>query len=157
MTSLELLTDIAAWVGAVGTVGALVWGIAIWRRSRVLIEVKASVSYFVFDADQISPPFLSITVINKGLDPVTIDNWGVRTRGGNLVALVPNTQSDRLPTRLQTNSSAKYYCEVTEYIAEQARTGLPWKRMRPFAILTTGQEVEGKKGLPNLEPKLPKS
>lgn len=147
---MDLLTDVAAWVGAAGTIFGAIWAVATWRKTRSHVVVSSKVAYLVFQNGETSPPLLSVTVINTGQDAVTITGWGVTTAGGNLVSFEGHSHSDRLPTRLESNSSATYYSDVQEYVREQARTGWPWKKMRPFANLMTGKTVLSKSGLPRL-------
>lgn len=147
---MELVTDIAAWVGAAGTMFGMVWAVVTWRKTRSHVVVSSKVAHLVFQNGGSSPPLISVTVINKGQDAVTVSGWGVTTVGGNLISFVGHSQSDRLPTRLESNTSATYYADAQEYIREQNKTGLPWKKMRPFANLMTGKTVYSKTGLPHL-------
>lgn len=147
---MDLATDIAAWVGAAGTMFGIVWAVATWRKTRSHVVVTSKVAYLVFQDGGMSPALLSVTVVNKGQDPVTVTGWGVTTVGGNLICFDGHSHSNRLPTRLESNTSATYYTDAHEYIHEQAKTGWPWKKMRPFANLMTGKTIYSKTGLPQL-------
>lgn len=152
MQEFEVATSVAAWFGALGALGSMVWAIATWRKARNHVRVNATLAYLVFSENEISPPVLSVTVVNTGQDPITVNGWGVTTRDGNLIAFVSHPHSASLPTKLGTNDSATYYSDLDPYAQEQERSGWPWKKMRPFVNLTTGS-VKGRKGIPRLVPK----
>lgn len=144
------LSTIAAWVGALTGVAALLWQAFIWRRSAHRVKVKRSRSWVAFGSGGVSDELLSVQAHNIGASAVTVTGWGVSLgrRAGGLVVLHPLSFSTQLPHRLEAGAEATFYADSDGTKASASEHGKRGRDLRAFVMLATGKKVYAKRGIP---------
>ncbi|GAA2754066.1 hypothetical protein [Amnibacterium kyonggiense] len=138
---MDIASVIAAWVGAAAGVGALVWQIATWRRSKHAVKVVVKVSF--------PPTWVEVIAVNSGSDPVTVTNWGIgldTREQAHVTQSGPGTTL--LPHRLEGGSEAKFLVLGKDLRRLHDERGVPFSKMHGWVRLATGRRVESRRGLP---------
>ena len=136
-----IATQIAAWVGAVGTI----WQIYQSRRLGYRVKVKVSPSFSVDGEGQILHEFLAISVRNIGTSPVDITNWAIKfPNGASFVHFEQENISASLPHTLNSGTEATYYCDLIELRKAIADSSVNSKKLRAVITLATGKIVFSK-------------
>lgn len=143
-------TDIAAWVGALAGIAALIWQVATRRRSAHRVKVSTAIA--VTDAGRSSGDpevYVTVEARNLGASSVDISNWGIRLAGGeNAWVRNPIPISATLPLRLEAGARVSFYFPEPSLRDIHRRTGLPYARMRPWVQLATGQTIRASRHVP---------
>lgn len=117
--------DYVAMYGAIAATVAVIWnGIAVYR-DRTSIKVK--VAYMLTDVFKFEPTwYISITAMNKGRRPVTLNGAGLRLSNGINLTYIP--QAGELPRRL--NEGEKY-----DAFLEKAQLKEDIKKLEPNVVI----------------------
>ncbi|WP_419766608.1 hypothetical protein [Curtobacterium flaccumfaciens] len=144
------LSTIAAWVGALTGIAALLWQAFVWRRSAHRVKVQRSRSWIAFGDGSTSDELLSVQARNVGAAAVTVTGWGVSLgrKAGGLVVLNPLSFSTQLPHRLEAGAEATFYADSGGIRASALARGRTGKDLRAFVTLATGKRVYAKRGVP---------
>lgn len=144
------LTAIAAWVGALAGIGALIWQFTTWRHSAHRVKVSRSQAWFSYPNGSFSPDLMCITARNVGSSPVTVTSWGVSLgwKRENLNVVNPLPGSTPLPHRLEPGAEMNVHIEARHLREARAEHGVPFGRMRGWVRLATGEQVWASRGLP---------
>lgn len=151
---MDVASTIAAYIGAVSGVVALVWQIATRRRSAHRVTVERSSSIILggwdYDPDAAARVYLCVTARNIGASPVTVDSWGVELgrRNGGIAVVNPLPQSARLPYRLDAGESINVFALAEDLRRTAEERGVPTARLRAFVRLGTGETVRANRGCP---------
>lgn len=143
-------TDIAAWIGAIAGVAALVWQIATWRKSSHNVKVTSTMSWFTYPDGSLSDDVVCVTARNVGAGPVTVTSWGIRlgpTRE-DMVVFRPLPLAATLPHRLEPGASMSVFIHAADVWRAEAEKGIPTSAMRAWVRLATDKQVFAKRGMP---------
>ncbi|WP_146242944.1 hypothetical protein [Curtobacterium sp. MCBD17_019] len=144
------LSTIAAWVGALTGIAALLREAFVWRRSAHRVKVQCARAWVGYAQGGTSGELLSVEARNVGAAAVTVTGWGVSLgRGlGQLVVFTPLSFSTQLPHRLEAGAMGTFYAESEGIRDSAARHGKPGRELRAFVTLATGKKVYAKRGVP---------
>ena len=132
------LTEIAAWVGAVSGLSAILWDFYKWKTSGPKLRVSANPGMKMLSRN---PPakddrdYLTIFVRNTGttkttittISLVTYESWWARRRlkpseGG----IVPEPLGKNIPYKLDVGEEWVGSIEQNKYVEDMLRTGKMW-------------------------------
>lgn len=144
------LSAVAAWIGALTGIAALLWQLFAWRKSAHRVKVERSRAWVAFGGGGLSDELLSVQARNVGAAAVTVTGWGISLgrEAGGLVVLNPLAFSTQLPHRLESGAEATFHAESSGIKASALRRGKRGKDLRAFVTLATGQRVYAKRGVP---------
>lgn len=136
-------TDIAAWVGALAGVGALLWQVLTWRRSSHRVKVSTAIA--VTDIGRMpgdAEVYVTVEARNLGSSSVDITNWGIAlARRENAWVNTPIPISTVVPHRLEAGAKATFYFPEPALRDAHATRKVPYTRMHPWVQLATGKTV----------------
>lgn len=144
------LTDVAAWVGALAGVAALIWQIVVSRRSAHKVKVTRDQSWWSYPNGTLSEDLVIITALNVGAGPVTVTHWGVsmETTMENLTVVFPLAGSTPLPHRLEPGANMILAVKAEDLRRANAEWRVPFRRLRGWVGLATGQKIYARRGMP---------
>lgn len=142
-------TDIAAWIGALAGVTALAWQVLTWRRSTHRVKVFTSNAITDVATPGRAEHYVAVEARNLGSSAVEVVRWGIALpRRRNMWMTNSLPISARLPYRLEPGASTTFYVEGDAVREAQRQHGVPFRGMRPFVELGTGQRVHATRAVP---------
>lgn len=144
------LTTVAAWVGAIAGVAALLWQITTWRRSAHNVKVRRTQSWLTYPDGSLSPDLVCVEAKNIGASAVTVTHWGIALApsNDNLTVINPLRGSATLPHRLEPGAQMSLFVLADELIRAKHERGVGFDDMRAWVGLATGKKVRAKRGVP---------
>ena len=116
MGAFEVVRDVFAVIGALGTVGALGWRVYTWRHERMPhVEVTISNAFPTYgpNNEHVGEWCLSVTAINRGEHPVHVTSAGFFLPDGkeSSLVIVQPPYPDALPRTVEPRDSGQTWVE----------------------------------------------
>jgi hypothetical protein len=142
-------------LGTIAGVGALVWGVIIWRRSGPVVAVDVNQGLPTY-GDRVGDPITCVTATNSGRAPVTVTSWGLELPDGQTMFVQqPFPGSNTLPYRLEEGANGNWSIETIQ-VTETCRThGVNYADLRGFVKLGNGRTVYARRKGIHLGPGYP--
>src|SRR4051794_28381206 len=100
---------LAIGLSAIPGVAALIWNVISWQRSGPRVTVSCENSLPMYEG-QPGDWHVTVTAVNSGRAPTTVEGWGIRLPGGgDIVVMTPVPWSTPLPHRLEAKASASFH------------------------------------------------
>lgn len=143
-------TTVAAWIGAITGIAAVVWQVATWRRSAHNVKVQRTLSWLTYTDGSLSPDLVCVEAKNVGAAAVTVTNWGISLGRNkeNLTVLQPLAGSTPLPHRLESGAQMSLFVQADDVRRARHERAVPFAQMSAWVGLATGKKVNAKRGIP---------
>jgi hypothetical protein len=135
-------------IAIVMSAASLGWQVITWQKGGPVVDVTVSTSMPTY-GDRVGDPHVTVTAMNTGRSPVTVNGWGLRCPDGQNMVMINNLAwSTPLPHRLEPAADGKWHI-VTEDVRKQCEArGIRYQDLVAYVNLADGRTVDaGKRGI----------